>query len=128
MPTTINEPELLEAASALEPERFEKFVNDILKVRASRTAPTVRADEGIFLSRINAGPPADVWAEYRRLRERLRREELNPAEHAELLRLTDVMEQHQVDRVAALTELASLRGQSLSEVMDALGIHGPATE
>jgi len=41
MPTTLDPPHLLEAASALEPERFEKFVNDLLRVRAGRTGKSV---------------------------------------------------------------------------------------
>ncbi len=128
MPATLDPPALLEAASALEPERFEKFVNDHLRVRAGRTAKPLAESEAALLARINAGPPADVWAEYRRLLGLLRQETLTPPDHAELLRLTDVMELHQAERVAALVELAALRGQSLPEVMDSLGIHGPTAE
>ena len=85
-------------------------------------------DESALLARIDAEPPAGVWAEYRRLRGLLRRETLTPPEHAELLRLTDVLELHQAERVAALAELAGLRRLSLTELMDSLGVHGPAAE
>ena len=88
----------------------------------------IRTEESALLARINAGPPADVRVEYRRLRGLLQQETLTPTEHTELLRLTDVMEGHQAERVAALAELAGLRGLSLTELMDALGIHGPAAE
>ena len=128
MSAILDEPELLEAASALEPGRFEQFVKDILRVRAGRTARTLRADESAFLARINGGPSAEVWTESRRLRERLQQDTLTPAEHAELLRLTDILESYQADRAAALTDLAALRGQPLTELMDSLGIRGPVAE
>ena len=128
MPTTLDPPHLLEAASALEPERFEQFVNDLLRVRAGRTGKSVGAGETALLARINAGPPAEVWAEYRRLRDLLRQERIAPADHAKLLELTDVIERYQAARAAALGELATVRGQTLTVLMDALGIHGPVAE
>jgi hypothetical protein len=129
MPTTAEPPaDLLEAASALDAERFERFVNELLRVRADRTAGSLRADEAALLARINVGLPADVWAEYHRLRERCRDQTLRPAEHADLIRLTDAVEEYQAARAAALADLAALRGQSLPELAATLGITGPATE
>jgi hypothetical protein len=129
MPTAAEPPaDLLEAASALDAERFERFVNELLLMRARRTAGTLGGDEAALLARINAGLPADVWAEYHRLRERCRNQTLDPAEHAALIRLTDAVEQYQADRAAALADLAALRGQPLIVLATALGITGPPPE
>lgn len=126
MPAALDPPaDLLKAAAALDPDRFEQLVAGLLRVRAERVAGTVRAGEAALLARINTGPTPDVWGEYRRLRERHERGALSPAEHTELTRLTDVVELYQADRAAALVELAAVRGQPLDQVMRALGITGP---
>jgi hypothetical protein len=127
MPAALDPPaDLLEAAIALDPDRFEQFVAGVLRVRAERVAGTVRAGEAALLSRINTGPSADEWGEYSRLRDRHQHGVLSPAEHAELIRLTDVVEQYQADRAAALVELAAVRGQPLDQVIQALGLPRPA--
>lgn len=126
MPAALDPPaDLLEAAVALDPDRFEQLVAGLLRVRAARVAGTVRAGEAALLARINTGPSPDVWGEYHRLRDRHRQGVLTPAEYAELTRLTDVVEQYQADRAAALVELAAVRGQPLDQVLQALGIAGP---
>lgn len=123
MPVALDPPaDLLNAAVALDPERFEQLVAGLLRVRAGRVAGTVRADEAALLSRINTGPSPDVWGEYARLRERHQQGVLTPAEYTDLTRLTDVVELYQADRAAALVELAAVRGQPLDQVVQALGV------
>ncbi|HSH83432.1 MAG TPA: hypothetical protein VLA19_33280 [Herpetosiphonaceae bacterium] len=43
----------------------------------------------------------------------------------QLSRITDQIEQHDSDRLAALDTLARLRGVSLSALMDSLGLQPP---
>jgi hypothetical protein len=100
-------------------------MSDLMRVRAGRVAPHVGPDESALFRRINDGPAAEVWGRYHELVGRRRAEALSPADHAELVRLTDVVEDYQADRVAALAELAVRRGRTLAELADALGI-GPA--
>lgn len=123
MPAALDPPaDLLEAAAALDPERFEQLLAGLLRVRAGRVAGTVRGGEAALLARINSGLPPDVWEEYRRLQERHQHGLLSPAEHAELTRLTDVVELYQADRAAAVVELAAVRGEPLDQVLQALGL------
>jgi hypothetical protein len=63
-----------------------------------------------------------VWPRYRELVVRRDARTLTPAEHTELIRLTDAVEGYQADRAAALAELAARRGQTLGELADALGL------
>ncbi|QDU23291.1 hypothetical protein [Urbifossiella limnaea] len=128
MPAALDPPaDLLEAAVALDPDRFDRLVAGLLRVRAERVAGTVRGGEAALLARINGGPSPDVWSEYHRLRDRHRRQVLTPAEYAELTRLTDTVELYQADRTAALVELAAVRGEPLDQVLRALGIPWPAS-
>jgi hypothetical protein len=91
--------------------------------------PTIRVEaqvSGDLLLRINAGLPDDLRRRFDELAAKRQDETLTPDEHAGLLRLTEDVERRQADRVAALTELARLRGVSLAAVMAQLGIRAPA--
>lgn len=85
----------------------------------------VGPDGSALLARVSAEPPADLWARYRELVDARRREALSAADHAELIRVSDAVETHHADRVAALAELAARRRVPLGELADALGF-GPA--
>ncbi len=49
-------------------------------------------------------------------------------EYAELLRLTEEVERHQVAHVQALSDLAQLRRTTLPKLMQDLGIQAPGDE
>lgn len=118
--------ELLDAVRQLDPSAFQNFVGDVLELRAARQAPQVSAAEADILLRINAGLPETFQRRCRELADKRRAEALDTEEQAELLRLTDDVERRQVDRLAALAELAQLRRTTLAVVMDQLGIRAPA--
>jgi hypothetical protein len=118
--------DLLDAARQLDPAEFGRFVAAVLDLRAERDAPRVPAAEADLLLRINAGLPDDLRRRFDELAAKRQDETLTPEEHTELLRLTDDVERRQADRVAALTELARLRGLSLAAVMAQLGIRAPS--
>ena len=61
--------------------------------------------EGEILQRINAGLTEDLKCRYRELIDKRTAESLTADENAELLRLTEVTESLQADRVAALMQL-----------------------
>lgn len=117
--------DLLEAAASLAAADLDRFVSDLLALRAERRAPRLAGAEASLLLRINRGLPPDLRARYDALRTKLDARELANDEHSELLRLTDQIERAQVDRVEALAELSRLRGKKLGALMDELGIHGP---
>lgn len=89
----------------------------------SQGLPAAEAD---LLQRINAGPTEEVWRRYHALVAKRRAETLSPAEHAELIELSDWIEEANAQRIGHLVELARLRGQSLSTLMAQLGISAPA--
>jgi len=75
--------------------------------------------------RINHGLPSELRARLALLRDRREDGTITAAEYAELTQLTDRAEELHAERMAALVELATLRGVSLSVLMDQLGIHFP---
>ena len=101
---------------------MEQLVARVLVLRAERSAPSLPATETDLLTKINRGLPEPEAQRYLGLISKRREGTLMPEEHRELLRLTDAAEALQAERVRNLAELASLRGTSISAVMDELGL------
>jgi hypothetical protein len=104
---------------------MEQLVDQVIAIRAERVAPHVTADESALLARINQVSPADERARLRALVEKRDDETITEGEWQELAALTDRLELLHADRLAALVELAKLRGITLDEVMSQLGIQFP---
>lgn len=114
--------QLIDEASKLSLPDLERFVAQVIALQAQRKAPSVSAPESELLQRINQGIPPDLKHRYQDLIAKRRAENLNPIEREELLRLTHVVETSEYQRVQDLTELARIRGTTLSELMRTLGL------
>ena len=75
--------------------------------------------------RINQGLPSELRARLSLLRDRREDGMITDAEYEELTQLTDRAEILHAERMAALVELATLRGVSLSVLTQQLGLHFP---
>jgi hypothetical protein len=115
--------DLLQAIEQLEPAELERFIERALALRARRRAPTLPAAEATLLAEINQSLPTEIQTRYDDLLIKRRAEQLSPAEHAELLRLTEQVEGRAAERVRQLAQLAQLRGVPLRRLMDDLGVH-----
>lgn len=93
---------------------------------AGGAATALSAKEAELLAQVSLGMPADVWRRYHALVGKRDDAILTPAEHAELIELSDRIEEANARRVGPLVELARLRGVTLAELMAHLGIT-PAT-
>lgn len=78
--------------------------------------------EAELLQRINRTLSPEDWERYDRLLARRQAETLSPAEQSELIALSDQLEDLNVHRLEALTELAQLRGVSVPALMAQLGL------
>jgi hypothetical protein len=67
-------------------------------------------------------------AAYRYLKDRRRAEVLTESERQELIAITDRLERLNATRIEKLLELARLRGVTLDQVMNQLGIRRPDPE
>jgi hypothetical protein len=94
----------------------------ILKTLQERLAPEVTPTEADLLQQINLGFSAQTWAEYHDLISKRQAETLTPQEHEQLIKLSNYLERQNVVRIRALSQLATLRNQSLDELMQHLGL------
>jgi hypothetical protein len=123
--TDITSEALLKAVAQLNGADLERFVADVIALRARRTSDCLPKEETELLSLINEGIPADIREPYAELKEKRRREILTPDEHKELLHFTALVERLQMRRVENLIELARIRETTLAALMKDLGIRIP---
>ncbi len=117
--------QIISAVDHLSLPELEQVFDHVLAVQAERKAPHLSADESMLLARINQGLPSDLRERMVLLRARRESDSITAVEYEELTRLTDHAEELHAERMAALVELARLRGISLTALMDQLGIHFP---
>jgi hypothetical protein len=118
--------ELLKAVGQLSQSELEQFVFQVIALQAQRKAPRLPRVEAQLLLKINQGVPSNIQPRYDELVAKRRAGTLTQSEHAELLRLTDRMEQLEAKRVEYLARLARLRKTSLTALMQDLNIRPPA--
>ncbi len=118
--------DLFHAVEQLGTPELDRFVQQVLALKAQRQTPCLSRDETELLGRINRGLPADLRERYAELIDKRQVQALSPDEHDELLRLTDRVEELEAQRAQALVELAQLRRQPLAVLLRDLGIPAPA--
>jgi hypothetical protein len=119
--------QLLKAVAQLPDEEIGRFTEQVIALRARRVAPSLPAEEEILLQRINSAFPADDQQRYDALVAKRLDETLTPDEYDELLRLSDLYEAYDATRIAALSDLAQVRGVPLTDLMSSLDI-GPRSD
>lgn len=122
----VNPAQLLAAAEQLTADQLAAFAADVVALRARRFAPSLAADEAALLQQVNASAPPAETQRYAELVLQRDAESLGDAEYAELLRLSDAREEQNTKRIAALAQLAALRGVTLETLLHDLGLLGTA--
>jgi hypothetical protein len=124
--TELSFDELLKAVKQLSASDLEQLMSQVIALQAQRKASSLPKAETDLLLKINQGLPADRQQRFNELVAKRQAETLTPEEHQELLQLTDDIEKSDAKRMQYLTELARLRGISLTALMKDLGIQPPA--
>ncbi len=117
--------QLLHAIEQLPPQEFASFVERLLALRAQRQEPHLTRTETALLLQINQGLDPAEQRRYDELVAKRRAETITPEELDELVRLTDVIERRDAQRLLALDALATLRQAPLGNLMASLGIPPP---
>ncbi|NUQ61558.1 MAG: hypothetical protein HUU20_03665 [Pirellulales bacterium] len=107
------------------PEYVVRALREHLSQTESRGPPHLAKAEARLLQEINVGPPEEVWHRYRALIQKRQAEMLAEAEQAELIAISDLLEELNARRLERLAELARMRNTSLTAVMEQLGIKAP---
>ncbi len=118
--------QLLKAIEQLPQQELDAFVEQVLKLRAQRQVPHLPQLESELLLKINYSLPTSLRTRFGELVAKRQELTITDAELAELIEITDASEQLNAERIAAISELAKLRHQTLDQVMQDLGIHPPA--
>lgn len=114
--------DLVEVVSRLSEPDLERLSSEVNLVRAKRKSPCLPEHESELLQVLNQPAPAELQTRYDELISLRDAKTLTPAQHQELLGLTQKIEAHNVTRVKALTELAALRKTTLRELLRDLQI------
>ncbi len=131
MPMTQNQArlttgQLLKAVEQMPQDALDRFVEQVVVLRASQRAPKLTRAESELLKKINQGIAAQDQQQYDELVAKREVEDLMQDENAEFLRLTNLLEELNVERMEALAKLARIRRTTLRDLMQDLGIKPPS--
>jgi hypothetical protein len=102
---------------------LEQYVASLIKDRLglrNTSAVALSAEETRLFELINKGFPDDFWQRLRALDQKRKRAILSEPERQELVELTAQLETANVERMAALAELAAIRDQDIDALMEEL--------
>lgn len=92
------------------------------ELRRQAEAPRLSHEESALLQKINTSLSAVDWNTYRALLARRDAGNLTESEQAELIALSDQIEQANVQRMSAVADLARVRNTTVSALVKSLGI------
>jgi hypothetical protein len=118
--------QVLGEVAELSNAELEKFLPQVLALRASRGRNVLPRREARLLETINRPLPTRMQAELDRLVQKRRDGALSQTEIHRLHRLTDRVESRDAERLRCLVELAGLRKTTLEKLMRVLGLKTPA--
>jgi hypothetical protein len=112
------------ARVGLEPDVYiiEAVQTYLMQKRHRRHTPRLSPEESRLLSKINLGLSPNEWERYHALMARRKAETLTPDEQAELIALSDRLEEANAQRIGYLAELARVRNTTLDAVISELGL------
>lgn len=117
--------QILDAVKGLPSKEFEDFVKKILVIRANSQTKKNHTNETEILKKIYRKFSAEKLIQLRYFKQKRQTSELTEIEYAELASLTDSLEEFHAQRMKNLVKLAKMRGLSLEETMQQLGISLP---
>jgi hypothetical protein len=114
--------QLIEHASRLGVQDFEKLFDNLNLIRAQRKVPNLSKSEADLLKKINEGFSLEKRARLITLDEKMEFSQINKSEAEESLKLATELENYTVQRFIYLKKLAALRKISIDQLMQDLDI------
>ncbi len=107
---------------------LEELVDEVLTIQAERRAPHLSGEESKLVKTIQRRLSETKQTRLRELQTLRDEDKLSADGYAELAAIVDELEQIHADRMNALLELANLRGTTVAEQMNQIGINLPDYE
>ena len=117
--------QLIEGVTQLETSELETYVVKVSSILARRRSPSLSIQETELLQTINQGLPAKIESRYSELQDKVHNETITPGEHEELMKLVDMTELADAERLQAMITLSQIRQVPLPDLMKQLGIYPP---
>lgn len=121
----ISQTQLLDAVKQLPSKELEDFVNKVLVFRAKTRSGNLSGVETKLLKDIYKKFSAKKLTRIKQLREKLETVDLSEPEFAELAALNDSYEEFHAKRMENLVKFSNLKGWSLEDTLENLGIGFP---
>lgn len=118
----IDSEQLLNAALQMSREELEQFVAKLFTLKARQETPGLSERETELLLKINQGLPPGMQQRLNELIDKRQSHAITRDELQELIQLTDQVEMFDAERLKHLIELSHLRGTSLKELINKLGL------
>ena len=96
---------------------LDSLMLQIIDLRKSKLPGVLNGKETKLLQAINRGVPTEIKERYDVLIGKKEKEDLTEDDYQELIELTAYMENHNVQRLKSLVELAKLRNVSLDDII-----------
>lgn len=109
--------QIISSISHLNQTELQQVFDHVLAIQAERKATHLSAAESALMLRINQGLPPELRDRIVVLRGKREDDSITAAEYDELTRLADKAEELHAERMAALSELAKLRGIRLLRIL-----------
>ncbi|MBX3277942.1 MAG: STAS/SEC14 domain-containing protein [Acidobacteria bacterium] len=110
------------AVSSLSLPELEQVFDHLLALKAERRTIHLPSQESALLTRINSTLPMNLRERFSALKAKREDDSITDDEYLELTQLNDRAEELHAARMAALVELAELRGVNLPMLMTQLGV------
>lgn len=107
---------------------LDELVDEVLTIQAERRAPHLSGEESKLMRTIQRRLSESKQNRLRELQALRDKGKFSVGGYAELAAITDELEEIHADRMKALLELANLRGTSVAEQMNQIGINLPDYE
>ena len=115
--------DVLKLIPELDLKDLEDFASQVGIILVQKKMPQVPKKEAELLFKINHWIDPSIENRYDVLYEKLRQEIISTAEHEELLKLVDIVENQNVERMTYLIELAEHRNVPLNQLIKELEIN-----
>ena len=117
--------QLIEGVTQLKTSELETYVAKVSSILVRRRSPSLSIQETELLQTINQGLPAKIERRYSELQDKVHNETITPGEQEELMKLVDMTELADAERLQAMITLSQIRQVPLPDLMKQLGIYPP---